>query len=284
MRPDAGLAGRRRDQGRGAGQGGRGPVLPARPARRRRAVLPVLQRQQAEPDAQPEARARPGGLPRAAEEGRRAAGELRPRRHRAPGLRLRRGPRAQPAPGLREHQGLRLLRALSRLQELRADRAGDGRGHERHRLPGRAAHLHVAVHRRLRHRHALRDRHPRRADAAARQRPGAAGRGVHAGRGGQPDPGEPARPPALREGHGAHRQPARRGRAGHDVPLPPGRPQRLRVHLRAAADVAPAAARDRPPGPDRRRALRGAGRPLAQSRRGGQAGRELDRPSARSTT
>ena len=41
---------------------------------------------------------------------------------------------------------------------------------------------------------------------------------------------------------GAHRQPARRRRAGHDVSLPSRRTQRLRLHLRAAADVASAAA------------------------------------------
>ena len=41
---------------------------------------------------------------------------------------------------------------------------------------------------------------------------------------------------------GAHRQPARRRRAGHDLPLSSRRSQRLRLRLRAAADVAPAAA------------------------------------------
>ena len=106
---------------------------------------------------------------------RRPPRELRAGRPRSPGLRLSRGAGVQPAPGLREHQGLRVVRPLQRLQELRAHRPGDGRRHERHRLARRAAHLHVAVHRRLRHRDALRDRHPRRAHAASR-RPDSASR------------------------------------------------------------------------------------------------------------
>ena len=40
----------------------------------------------------------------------------------------------QPAADLRDDQGLWHLRALSRLQELRADRPGDGWGNEHHRL------------------------------------------------------------------------------------------------------------------------------------------------------
>ena len=75
----------------------------------------------------------------------------------------------------------------------------------------------LALHRRFRHRHALRDRHPRRPHAAPRHRRGPAGRGVHAGRGGEPDPREPAGPSALRPAHGADRQPAGRRRARHDV-------------------------------------------------------------------
>src|SRR6266404_4264000 len=138
VRPDARLAGGGRDQGRGAGPGRRRALLPEGPGGCGRALLPRLQRQQAEPDPQSQARGRPGGLPVAPEDRRRAAGELRPRRHRAPRLRLPGGARDQSAAGLCVHQGLRLLRALPRLQELRADRAGDGRSHERHRLPGRA--------------------------------------------------------------------------------------------------------------------------------------------------
>ena len=44
--------------------------------------------QQAQPDPEPQAPARAGGVPRAAQVGGRAAGELRPGRDRAPGLRL----------------------------------------------------------------------------------------------------------------------------------------------------------------------------------------------------
>ena len=101
--------------------------------RRRQPLLPLVQRQQAQPHAQPEEAARQGGLPHPPEDGGRAARELRPGRHRAAGLRLPGAARDQPAPGLREHQGLRLVRSVPRLQELRADRAGDGRRHERHR-------------------------------------------------------------------------------------------------------------------------------------------------------
>ena len=68
-----------------------------------------------------------------------------PGRHRAAGLRLPGSARDQPAPGLRQHQGLRLVRSVPRLQELRADRAGDGRRHERHRSGRRPAHLSLAV-------------------------------------------------------------------------------------------------------------------------------------------
>ena len=78
--------------------------------------------------------------------------------------------------------------------------------------------------------------------AALQQRhatgPRPARRGVDAGRGGQPDPRQPARPPALRPSDAAHRQSARPQRARHDLPLRAGRPERLRLHLRPAADVA----------------------------------------------
>src|ERR1700687_3298827 len=126
VRPDAGVAGGGRDQGGGAGPGRRRALLPEGPGGCRRSLLSRLQRQQAEPDAQPQARERPGGVPVAAQDRRRPAGELRPRRDRAPRLRLPGGARDQPAAGLRVDQGLRLLRALPRLQELRADRAGQG--------------------------------------------------------------------------------------------------------------------------------------------------------------
>src|SRR5262249_20396508 len=56
---------------------------------------------------------RQGGVPGPARAGRRAPRELRPRRARAPRLRLPGAPRAQPSPRLCEHQGLRLLRPPS---------------------------------------------------------------------------------------------------------------------------------------------------------------------------
>ena len=58
---------------------------------------------------------------------------------------------------------------------------------------------------------------------------GPACRGVDAGRRGQPDPRQPARPPALRPADAAHRQPARPHRARHDLSLRAGRAERLRV-------------------------------------------------------
>ena len=76
----------------------------------------------------------------------------------------------QPAADLRDHQGLRHLRALQRLQELRADRAGDGRRDERHRLSREPADLRLSGDRRFRHRHAHGDRHSGRAAAAPRNR------------------------------------------------------------------------------------------------------------------
>ena len=134
VRPDAGLAGRGRHQGRGAGQGRPRPGT----------------RSQDRPDADSlfflsfNANKRSLTLnlkhPRGKEVFRtllKTADVLL--ENFGPGVIERLGfgyrgaARAQPAPGLREHQGLRLVRAVPRLQELRADRAGDGRRHERHR-------------------------------------------------------------------------------------------------------------------------------------------------------
>ncbi len=67
---------------------------------------------------------------------------------------------AEPTADLRHHQGLRHLRPVQRLQELRTNRTGDGWCHERHRLSGEPAHLHLSGDRRLRHRHAHGNRHP----------------------------------------------------------------------------------------------------------------------------
>src|SRR2546426_141787 len=54
LRPDAGVAGGGRDQGRGAGQGRSGAPRLERSAESRQPLLPLVQRQQAEPDAQSE--------------------------------------------------------------------------------------------------------------------------------------------------------------------------------------------------------------------------------------
>ena len=74
----------------------------------------------------------------------------------------------QPAADLRDDQGLWHLRPLSRLQELRADRPGDGGCDEHQRLSGEPADLCRPGDRRFRHRHAHGDRHPRRVAAAPR--------------------------------------------------------------------------------------------------------------------
>ena len=160
---------------------------------------------------------------------RRAAGEFRARRAGSAGAWLRGAVEAQPAADLRDDQGLRHLRPVQRLQELRADRAGDGRRDERHRLSREPADLRLPGDRRFRHRHAHGDRHPGRAAAAPSDRQGPARRGVDAGRGGQPDPRQPARPPALRPADAAQRQPAWPHRARHDLSLRAGRAERLRV-------------------------------------------------------
>jgi len=56
-------------------------------------------------------------------------------RARSPRVWLRSPEQDQPETYLRHDQGLRHLRALQRIQELRAGRPGHGRGDERHRLP-----------------------------------------------------------------------------------------------------------------------------------------------------
>ena len=98
---------------------------------------------------------------------RRAGGELRSWRAGSSWAWLRGVVEAEPSADLRHDQGLWHLRAVQRLQELRADRPGDGRCDERHRLPREPADLCVSGDRRFRHRHAHGDRHPGRAAAAA---------------------------------------------------------------------------------------------------------------------
>ena len=231
----------------------------------RQPVLPDPERQQAQPDAQSQDRRRQGSVPQGDRPVGRAGGEFRAGRARSPRVRLRSPEQDQPATHLRHHQGLRHLRALQRLQELRAGRPGHGRGDERHRLPRKSADLRLSGDRRFRHRHAHGDRHSGSAAAAPCDRPRPARRGVDAGRGRQPGAGEPARPSALRPADAAHRQPARAQRAGHDLPLRAGRPERLRLPLRTAADVAGGGESAGAAGADRGRALQDRGSALGQS-------------------
>ena len=237
MRTDPGLPRRRCDQAGGT-EGRRCRAHQhARSYRQRQSVLSCAQRQQAQPDAQSEDRRGEKTVPGGDRAVRRAGGEFRPRRTGPAGPRLQGAVEAEPAADLRHDQGLRHLRPVQRLQELRADRAGDGRRDERHRLSREPTDLCHAGDRRFRHRHAHGDRHPGGAPAAASDRQGSARRGVDAGRGGEPDPRQPARPSALRRADAAQGQPARPERAWHHLCLRARRAERLRVHLRAAADV-----------------------------------------------
>ena len=251
--------------------------------RRRQPVLPGAERQQAEPHPQSQDRGRQGAVPPGDRPGRRAGGEFRPRRARSPRPRLGGAARAEPAPDLRHHQGLRHLRPLCRVQELRADRPGDGRRDGGDRLPREPAHLHLPRDRRFRHRDAHGDRHPGRPAAAPQHGAGPARGSLDAGCGGEPDPGQPARPPALRPPAAAGRQPARPQRSGHDLSLRPGRHQRLRLHLRPAADVAGDDRRHGPDGTRRRPALRHARGAVGEPRRARRDRRRLDRRRATST-
>ena len=205
---------------------------------RREPVLPGAERQQAKPHPRPQDRRRQGPVQEADGRGRRACGELLAGRPRPARPRLRGAEGPQPAARLRHREGLRYLGALQWLQELRTHRAGHGGGDVRHRLAGQPADPAVARGRRLRHRNAPRDRDPRRAPAAAPDGTRAARRGLDAGRGHQPPSRQPARPSEARRGAAAYRQPARADGAGFGLSLRAGWPERLRVHLRAGADVA----------------------------------------------
>ena len=80
-------------------------------------------------------------------------------------------------------------------------------------------------------------------------------RGVDAGCGRESDPRQPARPPALWPRDAAARQPDGARGAGHDLSLRAGWPERLRLHHRAAADVAGDGEGDGPARTGRRSAL-----------------------------
>ena len=256
----------------------------ARKARHRQPVFPVVQRQQAQPDAQPEDRRRKAAVQGGRQAVGRAARKFRPRRDGPARARLGRAARPQPAADLRDDQGLRQLRPQRAFQELRAGGAGDGRRDERHRLPGKPADLRVAGDRRQRHRHAHGDRHPRGVAAAPSDRARPACRGVDAGCGRQHDPGQPARPPALRR-RAAAAAATRLGRTvpGTTYPCAPGGPNDYVIDPGAAADVAGAGAGARAPRTGRGPALQNRRCALGEPRRARRDRRGMDTRSAPST-
>ena len=154
-------------------------------------------------------------------EGGRGGRELRPRAHGAAGPGLRAAPGDQPAHHRGAHQGLRALRAVSRVQELRHDRAGHGRRDERDGLRRPRARALRRRHRRHRHRRPRRGRHHGRLYPAPAHRPGPARGGRDAGGGGQL-PARPLRRPLSRR-QAQHAQ----GQRDH------GRRPRRRLSLRA---------------------------------------------------
>src|SRR5207249_1326277 len=133
LHPVPRVARSRRHQDRAAGRravaaqpaGGAGP---------RRDVLPRLQCQQAQRDDRSEESRRPRVVPPDGRASGRRRGEFRARPDGKAGPRLRAAPRDESAPHRRPHQGLRALRPVPRVQELRHDRSGDGWRDERNRL------------------------------------------------------------------------------------------------------------------------------------------------------
>ena len=236
MHRGARLAGGRCHQGRESPGRRPGARCFHRPAGGGFALLHAAQRQQAQRHAEPRQRTRSRDLHGDVEEGRRHDRELRPRRHRAAGLRLRRRPTDQSPAHLRAGQGV-WRGSLRELRELRHDRAVRGRRPEPHGHHGDRAPQARTDHRRHGHRAALRHRHPGRPAPARAHRPGPAHQGGHAGCGDQLQPHRLRAPGRQRQGGGALGQPQR---AGHDRPQRPlqvqgRRPQRLLLHLHHAA-------------------------------------------------
>ena len=172
VHPDARVARRGGHQGGGARQGRARPLRPRREAGRRQQLLPHAELQQEERHAQPEAsrRARPcsstwSSTPTSSPRTR------RPARSRRTASATTRCPRSIPRLDLPVGQGLRHLRPVQRVQELRHDRPGDGRRDGADRLPRLPAAQARADHRRLRHGRARRLRRDGRAVAAAGHRP-----------------------------------------------------------------------------------------------------------------
>ena len=163
--------------------------------------------------------------------------------------RLRHAVEDQPANHLPLGEGLRQLRALQRVQELRHDRAGHRRRHDAHRLPRLAAAEAGPDHRRFRHGRARRLRRDGRALAARGVRPGPARGALDAGRHRQLLPRRHAAGLLGRRERLAPRQRHPQLVAVGHLSLQARRPRRLRLHLSAAGaspHVGRAAEDDRP--------------------------------------
>ena len=165
--------------------GEQGRWLVTEKPRRRFLLFHPAQRQQAQHHAQPQGRARQGDVPRPGQAGRhpdrelfaRHAGKLRPG--------LRSPARDQSAPDLSDDQGIRHLRTVQQVQELRHDRAGDRRRDVDYRVSRLAAAQAGPDDWRHRHRHPCRVRRARRLYPAPAHRQGPEGRSLDAGRDGQ---------------------------------------------------------------------------------------------------
>ena len=115
LRPDPRVSRRRRDQaGRAEGRRCRA-YRASRKAGHRQPVFPLVQRQQAQPDAEPEDRRRKAAVQGGRQAVGRAARKFRPRRDGTARARLGRAARPQPAADLRDDQGLRQLRPATRI-------------------------------------------------------------------------------------------------------------------------------------------------------------------------
>ena len=175
--------------------------------------------------------------------------------------------RNQPARHTRPRQGLRHLRTLQRLQELRSRSPSRRRRLLRHRRTRRSAHAPRHHLRRLRDGYAHRHRHPRRPLAATGDGQGTGRRSIHARRHRQPEPHMDGARRAGRRIAPAHRQQHEKRARRRHLQVRPRRPRRLRVHdsvPSARLHVGRTRQRHRQARPDRRPAL---GRPRRHRRR-----------------
>ena len=259
MHGSAGVAGRRGGEGREPEGRRSRPRDPGR-ARRRLVLFPDLQRQQEIAGDRPEVGGRQEDRPRSCRQGRRVRGELRARRDRAAGARLRRRLQDQSRHRLRPGEGLRRGQPVREQPGVRHDRTGGGRRDEHQRRARRPPDQARADAGRHRHRHAARHLHPGRALREEDHRQGPAHPDRHAGR------DAALHPPRLRHAgpRGRPRQARRRsidlGRqsALRHLSLQGRRAQRLRLRLhqpRQSRALEAAAGRDRSRGLGRRSAL-----------------------------